>query len=78
MERNPTKRKHGQAQLPGLTEEPEFAQELGLAPDTLRKYRKRGKGGGYLQIGRAIYYTPDHKQAWLKAFEQKPVRSRHA
>jgi hypothetical protein len=69
-----TKRKHGRAQLPSLTEESDFAQEIGLAEATLSKKRKRGEGGGCLRIGRRIYYTPEHKAQWLAYFERQTTQ----
>lgn len=44
---------------PALLKEPEAANELGLEPTTLRRWRWAGKGPEYLKIGAAVRYDPD-------------------
>lgn len=61
--------KHGLARIPGYTEESEFAGELGLSPETVRKKRKQRKIAAWVQIGRKFYYSDQAKAAWLKSLE---------
>ena len=61
--------KHGQARLPGYTEESEFAAQLGLAEETVRKKRKQRKFAAWTQIGRKFYYSDQAKLAWLRSLE---------
>ncbi len=41
--------------IPGHTPEQDFADELGVTKDTLRKYRRQGKGPAYIVVARQIH-----------------------
>ena len=81
--------KHGQARIPGYTEENDFAAELGVSPITGRKWRKRDNFAAWTQNGRKFYYSDQAKLAWLRSLEAKaqgggmkkaaaPLRPAHA
>lgn len=43
------------------------AKLLGLAPISLAKMRLRGNGPPYMQLGRAIRYSPSEVLAWARS-----------
>jgi DNA-binding transcriptional MerR regulator len=45
--------------------ESEAAKELGLSPNTLRIWRKRGKGPPYYKVGKKVIYTSGDLAKWL-------------
>ena len=47
---------------PGLINERQAAQRLGLAVQTLRNWRSQGRGPEYIRFGRAIRYNPQALQ----------------
>ena len=47
--------------------EPEAAAEIGVKPDTLAGYRKRGIGPAYSIVRRQIIYNRLNLRAWLNA-----------
>ena len=55
---------------PFLTET-QAAARLGLAPKTLRNWRSRGDGPGFLRLGSAVRYHLDELDGW--ALGQKAV-----
>lgn len=42
----------------------ELAERLGMAPETLRDWRKYGRGPSYIKEGRAIRYPLAEIEAW--------------
>jgi hypothetical protein len=68
--------KHKVAQRPGLTEEKDWAAEIGRSPEYVAKDRKLGRGAAYIKIGRKIYITDEAKREYLKALEVQPARVR--
>jgi hypothetical protein len=66
--------KHSVAQRPDLTEEKDWAAEIGLTTEYVAKARKRGCGAAYIKIGRKIYYTDEAKREYLKSIEVQPAR----
>jgi len=60
--------------IPGHTPEDEFARELGVQKDTLRKWRRQGKTCAYVIIARQAHYVDEDKQPWLKSLRQSPLR----
>jgi hypothetical protein len=61
--------------LDGYLTEDEQAAELNVVKRTLRSWRQKGEGAPYVKIGKQIFYPIAGSAAWLKAKEQKPVRS---
>ena len=51
---------------PFLTET-QAAARLGLAPKTLRNWRSRGDGPGYLRLGSVIRYHLEELDGWALA-----------
>jgi len=64
--------------IPGYTPEREFADELGVSLDTLRKWRRQGKGPAYIIVGRQIHVGDEDKLVWLKSLRVVPPRSARA
>jgi hypothetical protein len=64
--------------IPGHTHEKERAAELGFAIDTLRKWRRQGKGQAYAIVGREIFYIDADEPRWLASLKVTPLRSRRA
>jgi hypothetical protein len=62
------------AQIAGYTDEFEFAEQLGLALRTLRKWRFLGQGPAYVKIARRIYYRDEAVAAWVASHEVRPTR----
>lgn len=54
-------------------EEPEFAQQVGAAVSTLRRWRAEKKGPPVTKIGRKIFYGKSSTRAWLKSREVAPA-----
>ncbi len=54
------------------------AADLQITKQTLRKWRARGKGPPYIEVGRRFYYPRDERKAWLESLIQRPVRSERA
>lgn len=64
------------AKIDGYLTEDEQAHELGVAVRTLRKWRASGEGPAFVRVGgKRVLYAVGSAAAWLKAREQKPVRS---
>jgi hypothetical protein len=61
--------------MSGYTAEDEFAAELNVARETLRKWRRLGKVSAYIVVGRQVYYDNDDKLRWLKSLRVSPPRS---
>jgi hypothetical protein len=61
--------------MSGYTAEDEFAAELNVARETLRKWRRLGKVCAYIVVGRQVYYDNDDKLRWLKSLKVTPPRS---
>jgi predicted site-specific integrase-resolvase len=61
--------------LDGYLTEDGQALKLGVTVRTLRKWRATGEGPTFVKAGKRVLYTDDSAAAWLKAREQKPVRS---
>jgi Helix-turn-helix domain len=63
------------ADMPGgYMLEATIAKQLNLTPQTLRKWRRQGKGPAFIKIGRRIFYRVASCDAWLKSREIQPVR----
>ena len=62
------------SRIPGHTPEAEFAKEINVKQDTLRKWRCVGKGPSYIVVARQVHYPDDAKAQWLKSLQVKPVR----
>jgi hypothetical protein len=71
-------RAKGKVLLDGYLNEQEEADELGVTPQTLRKWRRLGEGPPYTEFARQFMYSIAGTVAWLKAREVKPVRSARA
>lgn len=41
------------------------AKQLGVAEDTLKKWRLKGTGPGFIKIGGRIYYTQEQVNAYI-------------
>ena len=61
--------------IPGYTAEHEFAAELNVARETLRKWRRQGRVSAFIVVGRQVYYDNDDKLRWLKSLKVTPPRS---
>ncbi len=61
--------------IPGHTHERDRAAELGFALDTLRKWRRQGKGQAYIIVGREIFYVDADEPRWLASLKVSPPRS---
>jgi predicted site-specific integrase-resolvase len=61
--------------LDGYLTEDQQALKLGVTVRTLRKWRASGEGPAFVKAGKRVLYTDESAAAWLKAREQKPVRS---
>jgi hypothetical protein len=66
------------SKIPGHTPEPEFAEELGVKRETLRKWRRQGKGPAYVRVAQQIHYVDDDKPRWLALLRVTPPRSGRA
>lgn len=64
--------------IPGHTHERERAAQLGFALDTLRKWRRQGKGQAYIIVGREIFYIDADEARWLASLKISPPRSSKA
>jgi len=47
----------------------DLAQILQLQPDTISKWRRRGRGPKYVRVGGAVRYRPEDVDAWVQAGE---------
>jgi hypothetical protein len=63
--------------IPGHTPEAEFAAELNITYETLRKWRRLGKTSAYIVVGRQVHYVDDDKPRWLASLRVSPPRSAH-
>jgi hypothetical protein len=61
--------------IPGHTHERDRAKELGFVLDTLRKWRRQGKGQAYIVVGRQIFYVDADEPRWLASLKETPPRS---
>lgn len=68
-------RKHKIVRIEGHTPEPEYARELGLKEETLRKKRLLGLTSAYVIINRVAHYVNSDKGPWLERIRVTPVRS---
>ncbi len=64
-----------QKKIPGHTHEREQAAKLGFSIDTLRKWRRQGKGQAYIVVGREIFYIDVDEPRWLASLKVTPPRS---
>jgi hypothetical protein len=62
------------AHIPGFSDEQKTADELGLVTQTLRVWRRQGKGPPYAKFGRNVFYPDAERAEWLKSRIIKPVR----
>jgi hypothetical protein len=60
--------------IPGHTSEHEKAEQSGFSIETLRKWRKQGKGQAYIEIGREIFYVDADEPRWLASLKKMPTR----
>jgi predicted DNA-binding transcriptional regulator AlpA len=44
-----------------------LARKLGLVPETLQLWRRKGTGPAFLKLGRAVRYRVRDIEAWLEA-----------
>jgi hypothetical protein len=63
------------SRIPGHTPAAEFAKEIKVTKDTLRKWRCTGKGPAYIVVARQVHYPDDAKARWLESLRVTPVRS---
>jgi hypothetical protein len=61
--------------IPGHTPEDEFADELRVKKDTLRKWRRLGKTCAYVVLGRQVHYVDEDKPRWLESLRVTPPRA---
>lgn len=52
--------------MPKMLTEVEVGQMLGLASETLRTWRARGKGPRFAKLGDAVRYDEDDVKAWVE------------
>lgn len=50
----------------------EAAQALGVKPDTLRKWRWRGRGPGFIRVGHTVRYDLAEVAAYIAAHRVQP------
>jgi len=55
-----------------LTER-EAAPRIGVAPGTLRNWRRQGRGPAYLKVGKAVRYRPQDIEAYKAAMRIDPM-----
>jgi excisionase family DNA binding protein len=55
-----------------LTER-EAAPRIGVAPGTLRNWRRQGRGPAYLKVGKAVRYRAEDIEAWKAAMRIEPM-----
>jgi hypothetical protein len=60
--------------IPGHTPERERAEQLGVVLDTLRKWRRQGKGQAYVVVGREVHYVDADEPRWLASLKVTPPR----
>jgi hypothetical protein len=70
--------KWNQKKIPGHTHEREQAAKLGFTLDTLRRWRRQGKGQAYAIIGREIFYIDADESRWLASLKVTPTRPSRA
>lgn len=61
-----------------MMDEVEVAGWLGLAPETLRTWRARGKGPPFAKLGEAIRYDEEDVKAWIDARKVTPGKAEEA
>ncbi|WP_369124471.1 helix-turn-helix domain-containing protein [Devosia neptuniae] len=61
--------------LIGYLTSADMAEQLGLHPTTLAKWRMARRGPPYVKIGKRVYYRVTSVREWLENAEVKPVRS---
>jgi hypothetical protein len=64
--------------LPGYTSEHDRARETGFSIETLRKWRRLGKGQAFVRVGREIFYEDADGPRWLASLRVTPPRSGRA
>lgn len=64
-------------QIEALLDETEVSQILGVASQTLRIWRLRGKGPKFCKIGRLAKYRPDELRRWIAASETTSTATYH-
>ena len=64
--------------IPGFATELETAEELGVSPETLRKWRQQGKGPPYAKCNKLIVYPNDLRADWMRKQIVHPVREQAA
>jgi hypothetical protein len=55
--------------------ERDAAKELRQSLRTLRAWRERGVGPGWLKIGRRVFYGRGTIMSWVQSQERQPVRA---
>lgn len=64
--------------IEGHTHERDRAKQIGFSLETLRKWRRQGKGQAYITLGREIFYIDADAPRWLASMKKTPPRSRLA
>lgn len=55
-----------------LMAETTASAELGVKPQTLRKWAVQGRGPARVKLGRRVFYRVDTLRAWIRAQEKDP------
>jgi predicted DNA-binding transcriptional regulator AlpA len=62
--------------MEALLDTEEAAKVLGIAPGSLRQWRKRGIGPRHVKVGRFVRYRPAEIERWLESRTRTSTRER--